>query len=84
MTADEGNCEAGYYCLSGSPAARPPAGATYGPCPAGKFCVAGTSVPADCAAGTFSAMTLLDANTYCHPCTAGKYCATAGLSAPTG
>ena len=84
LSADEGNCDAGYFCLSGSPSQRPNAAVNYGPCPAGKFCVAGTSVPADCLAGTFSAMTLLSANTYCHPCTAGSYCDVSGLSAPAG
>lgn len=87
LEAVSGDCAAGFYCATLSPFEKPAfddASNNYGKCPAGYHCVASTSVPTACAAGKYSAMTKLEDNTNCKPCEPGHYCATAGLSSPTG
>eukprot|EP00953_Heterococcus_sp_UTEX-ZZ885_P015161 8537-Heterococcus_DN1.PRE.1 len=54
-------------------------------CPQGSFCPVSTGlVPQKCPVGTFGAAAGLAATGDCTPCTAGSYCSTVGLSAPTG
>ena len=87
LQAVSGTCAAGFYCKTNSPFEKPAfddAGGNFGRCPTGHFCAAGTSAPATCDAGNYSAMTKLVDNTLCKKCEPGYYCATAGLSAPTG
>jgi hypothetical protein len=87
LTGTEGNWDAGFYCLLGSPFQNPAfddGSSNYGRCTAGSHCTAGTSVPTPCAQGEYSAMTKLVDNTYCKPCKPGHYCATPGISTPTG
>ena len=87
LSAEKGDCEAGFYCLSGSPFSNPAfddASNNYGRCPQGSYCAAITSVPTQCLAGTYSGMTKLVDNTNCKPCEPGYYCDVAGLAAPTG
>jgi len=50
----------------------------------GKHCAAATSTPTDCVQGKYSMMTKLVDATYCKACEPGYYCASAGISAPTG
>ena len=52
-----GQCDAGYYCRSGSDSAAPVYGITKGDagiCPAGYYCAAQTAEPEPCPAGTFN------------------------------
>jgi hypothetical protein len=86
LDAPEGDCDAGFYCLIGSPFQNPAfddGSSNYGRCPMGSHCIAATSVPTECAIGKYSAMTKLVDNTYCKSCEPGFYCETAGISAPT-
>ena len=82
-------CDAGFYCEFGSLYPNPAfevntASGRYGPCPMGSHCAADTSAPTNCLAGKYSGMTKLTNDTYCKSCEPGSYCATAGLSTPTG
>ena len=79
-------CAAGYVCTGG---ALSPFGATAAlnvtqPCPAGHYCAVGTINPVSCPPGTFSSATGLTDASNCTLCSAGSYCASAGLTAPTG
>jgi hypothetical protein len=70
-------CPAGYYCPS------------YGisvplPCPKGSYCLSGVSVAAACPIGTFSNQTGTVTSVDCTACSPGYYCASVGLTAPTG
>ncbi len=69
-------CPSGSYCPI----------ATSNPltCPAGSYCLTGTSNPAPCVVGTFSNTTGVRRVDDCSPCSPGMYCASAGLTAPTG
>eukprot|EP01029_Cantina_marsupialis_P004433 TRINITY_DN14448_c0_g2_i1.p1 TRINITY_DN14448_c0_g2~~TRINITY_DN14448_c0_g2_i1.p1 ORF type:complete len:1632 (+),score=579.25 TRINITY_DN14448_c0_g2_i1:1-4896(+) len=71
-------CPKGAYCVEGvsSPVT----------CPAGSYCPAGTTSSREflCETGTFSGETGLEKAGDCTICTAGYYCATEGLAAPTG
>lgn len=54
-------------------------------CPAGSYCPAGTgSAIPGCPIGTFSIQQNLKSSNECTTCTGGSYCATTGLTAPTG
>lgn len=55
-------------------------------CPPGYFCPSGTRFASQfpCPAGTFSAAFNLASAADCTPCSAGSYCASPGLTAPTG
>jgi hypothetical protein len=77
-------CKAGHYCNEGSDKPDPEDGIMGDICPAGKYCEEGTSTPVKCPAGTYSNKTgnLMESN--CSSCTAGYYCATAGLTKVTG
>ncbi|EDO39339.1 predicted protein, partial [Nematostella vectensis] len=66
-----GVCRAGHYCKGGSTTPTPDDGVTGNVCPIGKHCPTGSSEPKDCAPGTFSNTTGLDA---CLACPAGYYC----------
>ena len=56
------------------------------PCPEGHYCPAGTYVSTQfpCPTGTFYNLTMATALEDCIYCTAGSYCATPGLTNPTG
>eukprot|EP01135_Chromosphaera_perkinsii_P006890 Nk52_evm45s621 gene=Nk52_evmTU45s621 len=85
QTAVSGPCDAGYYCTSGAKKAKPaPTDATGGICPAGSYCPSGSSTPIKCPAGTFSGTTGLVKEQDCTPCTPGSFCASEGLTAPSG
>ena len=53
-------------------------------CPVGKYCPASAQAPTDCPIGTYNAVTGATDDSYCLPCKSGQFCATTGLSAPTG
>ena len=70
-------CEEGYYC--------PALGnINITICPAGFYCAQGTAIPKACPAGRFSEDEGLTHISECELCTAGSYCASQGLTAPTG
>lgn len=71
-------CPARSYCVAGT--------VTPATCPAGYVCPAGTQSAAQvaCPIGTFSNVSGLANTTECSPCSPGSYCASAGLTAPTG
>ena len=79
LTKPTGPCWSGYYC---------PIGASRGdwiPCPAGQYCVVGSSSPVDCPNGTYRNTTHgKNVTADCWACPGGKYCASPGLSKPTG
>lgn len=72
-------CPAGYYCPSTAMTAPTD-------CPVGYFCPAGSSSYSGnpCPQGTYGIYTNYQVSSDCQPCTSGKYCATTGLSSPTG
>ncbi|NXX30207.1 AB24G protein, partial [Nicator chloris] len=56
-----------------------------GPCPRGHYCPEGTPFPVPCPAGTFNNATgECGSQDSCVPCSPGAFCASAGLSSPTG
>lgn len=73
-------CPAGYYCPENS--------TTYtgNDCPKGHYCLAGTGSMNQypCSIGTYNDYTGKQSSADCVPCEPGKYCATPGLSVPTG
>jgi hypothetical protein len=70
-------CDAGYYCPSIGMSTKTD-------CPVGYYCPSGCVDPIPCPPGTFRATTNAQSSSDCTFCTAGKYCATYGLSAVTG
>ena len=73
-------CPAGYYCLLGAD------NYVGTPCDPGYYCPAGTTSATQypCPAGTFYNLTMATSVSDCLPCPGGEFCATPGLSAPTG
>jgi hypothetical protein len=67
-------CPTGFFC---TPSAK-------FNCPPGSYCPQGTHNQFLCPNGTYGASEGLQNITQCTPCTGGYYCATAGLSSPTG
>ena len=57
LTAPVGECDAGFYCSSGSPIRAPTAfyAANGNICPPGSYCPVGSPGPLPCPAGTYSA-----------------------------
>ena len=79
-----GLCDAGYYCISGSPMSNP-SNASYGDqCPPGHYCSIGTSTPAQCPVGTFLPTSGSTSSDDCLLCSSGMYCEYSGQSAVTG
>lgn len=73
----------GYYCDS---SAGPIQDFSLYPCPQGYYCPLGTAVATQhsCPVGTYGPQSGLGSIAECQPCPAGKFCALAGLGAPTG
>ncbi len=69
-------CPAGFYC--------PAASQTPSTCPQGFFCLANVAIPSPCPVGTFGNRTGLQQSSECSQCTGGYYCATTGITSPTG
>nr|XP_009672374.1 PREDICTED: zonadhesin-like [Struthio camelus australis] len=83
----DGLCPAGYYCGGGATDAIPhrtPGFPLSGPCPLGHYCPEGTHVPVACPVGTLNNATGGTSPESCVPCYPGSFCASAGLSSPTG
>ncbi|CBY12491.1 unnamed protein product [Oikopleura dioica] len=72
---DANECEAGYYCDTGSKSATPKNNAgDFIFCSKGNYCPQGTDSEIRCPAGTFSDSTGLRSDDECLPCLAGKEC----------
>ncbi|OAF64997.1 hypothetical protein A3Q56_07287, partial [Intoshia linei] len=85
LTTPSGNCDAGYYCVSGSKTKDPIDGVTGNICKSGHYCSTGTTTTlSKCPIGTFLPTTGNTQLSNCKSCPSGKYCATTGLSAVTG
>ncbi|KAL8270980.1 hypothetical protein Esti_005101 [Eimeria stiedai] len=69
-------CPAGFYC--GSATTQPE------PCPTGHYCPLESSEARPCPVGTFRASTGAAAEQECSLCPVGRYCATSGITEPTG
>lgn len=85
LAAPTGPCYGGYFCNRS--ATEPTPNGTYpanGLCPAGSYCPNGTLGAIACPPGTFNSIRGQDKSSDCVPCTAGSYCETSGLTAPTG
>ncbi|XP_069804021.1 uncharacterized protein [Dendropsophus ebraccatus] len=86
-TEPDGLCSAGYYC-EGEAADNIPQRTTRfplnGPCPIGHYCPEGTLSPKPCPVGTLKNTTGGSSVDSCVPCYAGYFCASVGLSSPTG
>nr|XP_055052406.1 zonadhesin isoform X1 [Misgurnus anguillicaudatus] len=75
-----GLCLAGFWCKQGSPSPSP-----FGTeCPLGHYCPKGTTNPLPCPVGTWSNSTGLKSVEECPSCPGGFYCASTGLTEPTG
>jgi hypothetical protein len=84
MTETGPKCSAGFYCTGKATSATPTDAVTGNVCPSGSFCEEGSASPTPCDVGTYLAYTGAVSRSECVLCTPGKYCATAGLSQPTG
>ncbi|KYO38996.1 hypothetical protein Y1Q_0022586 [Alligator mississippiensis] len=83
----DGLCSAGYYCAGGAADAVPrrtPGFPLNGPCPLGHYCPEGTLFPVACPVGTLNNSTGCSSQDSCVPCYPGFFCASVGLSSPTG
>ncbi|KAG8568304.1 hypothetical protein GDO81_013953 [Engystomops pustulosus] len=83
----DGLCSAGYYCEGEAVDNIPQKSAHFplnGPCPIGHFCPEGTLSPVPCPVGTLKNTTGGFSVDSCVPCYAGYFCASVGLSSPTG
>ncbi|KAF8822159.1 GCC2 and GCC3 domain-containing protein [Cardiosporidium cionae] len=83
-SAVTGSCFEGYYCnnSASTPFPNSKRDTSGGECPPGYYCPLGTATPVACAVGTFNAY--FKRETSCIQCTAGKFCNSIGLSAPSG
>ncbi|KAL6471032.1 hypothetical protein MHYP_G00196820 [Metynnis hypsauchen] len=84
LTEPAGLCFSGYWCKEGSHTASPSAGPSGSLCPVGHYCPKGTVSPVPCPSGTWSNSTGQRSEEECQQCPGGFYCATAGLTVPTG
>ncbi|KAM3922961.1 uncharacterized protein RB166_012036 [Leptodactylus fuscus] len=83
----DGLCSAGYYCEGEAVDNIPQKTARFplnGPCPLGHYCPEGTLTPIPCPVGTLKNTTGGSSEDSCVPCYAGYFCASVGLSSPTG
>ncbi|XP_063762752.1 SCO-spondin isoform X2 [Eleginops maclovinus] len=79
-----GQCEAGYYCLSGAWSPKPEDGETTGDrCLEGHYCPQGSSAPLPCPIGRYSNTTRNRYLSDCVTCPPGFLCVTRGLSFPS-
>lgn len=92
LTEPTGPCDAGYFCLGGSPTSAPvdsrdPLGSEPTPiggrCPAGGYCPVGSSAATACPAGFFLNVTGATSADQCIPCEAGFFCLGSNAAAPT-
>ncbi|KAF7668979.1 hypothetical protein LDENG_00271770 [Lucifuga dentata] len=79
-----GQCDAGYYCISGAWSPTPEDdGMTGDRCPEGHYCPQGSSAPLPCPLGHYSNKTRNSQLSDCLPCPPGFLCVIRGLSLPS-
>ncbi|KAA8594284.1 hypothetical protein FQN60_005118, partial [Etheostoma spectabile] len=79
-----GQCDAGYYCISGARSPTPEDRGTTGDrCPEGHYCPKGSSAPLPCPVGHYSNKTRNRYLSDCLPCPPGFLCVTRGLHFPS-
>ncbi|GMH73236.1 hypothetical protein TL16_g06129 [Triparma laevis f. inornata] len=85
LTAPEGDCNAGYICFASSQNeyGKSPSAST-NPCPTGQYCPAGSHTGTECPPQTYNPSTTQPSSVSCLYCPAGQFCATSGLTSPTG
>ena len=74
LSEPEGDCDAGYYCTTGSNSRTPTMGSDANICPEGFYCPVGSATPTSCPQGTFNPSTGRTAESECTNCTGGYYC----------
>ncbi|KAL4216939.1 hypothetical protein ACF0H5_023398 [Mactra antiquata] len=80
LAAPTGDCDAGYYCYSGSSSPQPDGSdVTGGLCPAGYYCPMGSATPIACTVGTYASLT---GQSSCLVCPAGHFCPLQGATVP--
>ncbi|XP_058655214.1 SCO-spondin isoform X4 [Onychostoma macrolepis] len=79
-----GLCLAGFWCREGSHSPSHLDGPTGTVCPVGHYCPKGTDSPVPCPVGTWSNSTGLRSAEECQSCPGGFYCASTGLTEPSG
>lgn len=87
LSAPNGICSAGYFCVSGAVNGRGEIGLLGGfgdICPPGHFCTGMTSTPSQCKAGTFNPVSGSQNVSACRPCVSGQFCESNALVNPTG
>jgi len=85
LTAEAGDCDAGFFCTGRSEQPNP-VGKPYGDeCPAGSFCPQGSGDPVPCPSGRYSAsVRATSAEGFCQPCPATMHCNGTGLVQAAG
>ena len=73
LSSVTGQCQAGYYCVSGALRPDPQDDATGGLCPMGAYCPSGTDVPIMCSPGYYTNATGNTDATDCKECVPGKF-----------
>ena len=84
LSSPSGPCGEGYYCIRGAATKTPTDGITGNLCPPGRYCPEGSSEGKNCSVGTYNPSSGQAANSACLDCLGGYYCASEGLSTPTG
>ena len=83
-TEPTGFCFAGHYCTLGAISPTPVDNTTGGFCLIGRYCPLGSSLGQLCPTGMFNSRLGLTSADECQLCSPGMYCASAGLTKPTG
>nr|XP_054760934.1 uncharacterized protein LOC129267226 [Lytechinus pictus] len=84
LTAPYGECEAGYYCISGASSPTPTDGVTGDICPVGTYCPTGSNKTYDCPPSTYNPTEGRESISECLACDAGEYCPVYGLNTTAG
>lgn len=83
LPGPNGDCHAGFLCISGAKTAEPDDGVnTF--CPRGKYCLNGTTNATLCPIGTVRKSPGAASENDCQPCDPGMYCERPGLVEATG
>ena len=84
LSAPEGLCDLGYYCVLGANSSTPTDGTTGNICPAGGYCETGSRVPQNCPPGTYNPTAGGRDLSACVLCLPGVYCSGEAKATETG
>ena len=84
LSAPEGLCDLGYFCIKGATSSTPTDGTTGNICPAGGYCEAGSRVSQSCPPGTYNPVAGGRDLSACILCPPGVYCSGEAKSTATG